>query len=465
MKVALVFPGISETGFSKKRHLQEYSWINHGLSSLGACAKKAGHTVRLIDLRELSGWDEVRDEIDKFKPRVVGITAMSVDFDYALRVAEIVRASTNPGIKTVVGGPHPSIMPGEAAADPSIDHVVVGEGEISFIKLLEDIENGRLPEKIIAGEHPNLDSLPFVDRELFRFRESPIDTFLEPPFVTLIAGRGCRYNCSFCQPAERKIFGNRVRRRSVANIIDELKALKEKYDFRSFMFHDDCLTEDMGWIIEFCDAYMKNGFRRPFVCQSRADIICKNEDMVRLMKRAGCAMFLIGFESGNDRILKFLRKGTTVEMNYRAAKICKKYGVRIWANYMFGVPTETREEVSDTVRMIQAIKPYRPSPAFFTPHPGSDLYEYCIKNDLSLVESYSGFSRSPNEAKIKGIDYVFLRKALEGSKKRFLSVRLARKIDFIRERRLKHAFFECAAFFKKRQQPNLFSPRKQRKRV
>ena len=157
------------------------------------------------------------------------------------------------------------------------------------------------------------------------------------------------------------------------------------------------------------------------------------------MKRAGLAMFLIGFESGNQRVLKFLRKGTTVEMNYRAAKICKKYGIRIWANYMLGIPTETKEETMDTVKMIHAIRPYRPSPAFFTPHPGSDLYEYCVKSDLSLIKSYDGYSRSPNEPKIKGTDYVFLQKALIESKKRFLDVRLSRKIDFIRERRIKHA--------------------------
>src|SRR3989338_2773 len=106
------------------------------------------------------------------------------------------------------------------------------------------------------------------------------------------------------------VFGAKVRRRSVDNVIDELKLLRDMMDFQSLMIHDDCLTEDRPWVSEFCDKYRRDKFRRPFVCQSRADIICKNEDMIKDMASAGLAMMLIGFESGNQRILNLLRKGT-----------------------------------------------------------------------------------------------------------------------------------------------------------
>ena len=99
------------------------------------------------------------------------------------------------------------------------------------------------------------------------------------------------------------------------------------------MIHDDCITEDKPWVIEFCKLYKENGFNQPFACQSRADIICRNEDMVQLMAETGLNIMFIGFESGNQRVLNFLRKGTKVEHNYRAAEICEsmvsKYGLII----------------------------------------------------------------------------------------------------------------------------------------
>ncbi|MEE8360266.1 MAG: radical SAM protein [Candidatus Omnitrophota bacterium] len=436
MKVVFIFPGIAETGFNKSGQPIEYCWLHQGLCTISASTKAKGHSVELIDLRELSGWDEVRAKIKELSPDVIGITVMDVDKDFAIESAKIAK-SCDSRIKVVIGGPYASLVPKEASSFSSIDHVIVGEGEISFTKLLDDIEKGRPSEKVIMGEPPDLDKLPFADRELFHFQEQPLERFLQLPFVTLIAGRGCGHDCSYCQPAERMIFGNRIRRRSVANTIEELKILRDKYDFQSILFNDDSFTQNRKWIFEFCEEYIKNKFRKPFICQSRADIIVKNEDMVRLMKRAGLCMFIIGFESGNQRILDFLRKRTTVETNLKAAKLCRKIGVRIWANYMLGIPTETKEEVMDTVNMILKIRPYRPSPTFFSPHPGTDLFDFCNEHNLSIVERSVDYLRSSSKPKVKNIDYDFIQQAIKMSKKRFLDVRLARKIDFIREQRIK----------------------------
>ena len=209
----------------------------------------------------------------------------------------------------------------------------------------------------------------------FNSPEVPFVAELPGPFLTIIAGRGCVYNCSFCKPGEDLIFGKKVRRRSIDNVIQELNELRARYSFASFMFHDDCLTEDRQWIGEFCRRYKAEGFKQPFFCQSRADIIARHEDMVAVMADAGLRGYFIGFESGNQRILNFLRKGTTVQSNLDAARVCRKHGLAIWANYMLGIPTETKEEAMDTVRMIREIDPDYYSPAFFTPHPGTDLYD------------------------------------------------------------------------------------------
>ncbi|MBU0605235.1 MAG: cobalamin-dependent protein, partial [Candidatus Omnitrophica bacterium] len=264
MKVLLVFAGIAETGFNSSGQKLKLIWINHGLASIAGSVKKAGHEVNFIDLRQLSSWDEFKAKVTAYAPQVVGITMMSVDYETVTRAIELIK-EIDKRIKVVVGGPHPNLALEEVKANTDIDHIVLGEGEISFVELLGDIESGKAVNRVIHGVKPDLDALPFADREIFAAGEMPIDHFLRIPFVTIIAGRGCIYNCSFCQPAERMIFGPVVRRRSVKNVIDELKLLRERSNFQSLMIHDDCLTEDRAWVMDFCGQYRKNGFKQPFI--------------------------------------------------------------------------------------------------------------------------------------------------------------------------------------------------------
>jgi radical SAM superfamily enzyme YgiQ (UPF0313 family) len=152
------------------------------------------------------------------------------------------------------------------------------------------------------------------------------------------------------------------------------------------------------------------------------------------MARAGLKGYFVGFESGNARVLNFLRKGTTPERNLEAAKVCRQYGLAIWANYMLGIPTETKEEVMDTVNMVREIDPDYYSPSFFTPHPGTDLYDYCVEHDLSLITDYDSYRRNPTEPKIKGQDYEFLKWARDHSQKRLFRNRARRGWRTFREK-------------------------------
>jgi len=441
VRVTLVFPGIGGKGFDSIGQGMDSGWISHGLAILAASAREHGFDVDLIDLRALQGWEHFEKEVGERKPDVVGVSMVSADYNPSMRSLDIVR-KVNPRIITCVGGPHPTISTDEVADDPRVDHVFLGEGEISFPNALERFARGEEVPRVVPAVMPDLDEIPFADHEVFLAewrragyaKESPEAPFVErmpAPFVTLIAGRGCKYNCSYCQPAERRIFGRRVRRRSVPNVIGELQELREKYEFASFMFHDDCLTEDREWVLDFCRAYTGAGFTQPFCCQSRADIIVKNRDMVEAMAKAGLRGYLIGFESGSDRVLRFIRKGTKRATNIEAARICRKHDIFVWANYMLGLPTETDEEVMETISMLKEIDPDYYSPAFYTPHPGSDLYEYCVEHDLSLITDHDGYRRNPTGAKIKGKDYIYLGWALEESQKRLWYNRLKRRVRYL----------------------------------
>jgi len=437
MKTTLVYAGIAGYGFNCLSRGMDAGWISHGLAHLSSAVKYAGHQVDLIDLRALTGWEDFAGELKRRQPDVLGLTMMSVDFNPVREAARIAK-EIFPQMPIVVGGAHPSIATQEVAAVPHYDYIVVGEGEITYPWLLSAIETGQRPAgRVLMGEAPDLDTLPYPDRQLFLHEwrrygytlESPEVPFvpeLPAPFLTIIAGRGCIYNCSFCMPGERAIFGKKVRSRSVESIIGELKLLREQYHFRSFMFHDDCLTEDRAWIPEFCRRYKEEGFTAVWACQSRADIIVHHEDMVALMADAGLRLYFTGYESGNDRVLRFLRKGTTRAKNLQAARICEKYGIAKWANYMLGIPTETEAEMKDTISLMKAIDPDYYSPAFYTPHPGTDLYDYVVQHDLSTMTSHDQYRRNPTETKIKGQDIRFLTWAAKESQKRTLANRWRR---------------------------------------
>ena len=439
MRVSLVYAGIAGKGFGSLKQGMDSGWISHGLASLSAYIKSQGFTdVNLIDLRALDDWDEYRAEVAARQPDVLGVTMMSVDYNPACEAVKIAK-EVNPAIITVVGGAHPTAEPDSVLANPNFDYVVTAEGEITFGNLLKAIRDGKRPqERLLVGIHPMLDRLPFADRDLFldewrKFGydlESPEVPFVEElpgPFVTIIAGRGCRYKCNFCKPMEDYLFGRGTRRRSVDNVLAELTYLQEKYHFKSFMFHDDCLTEDRDWVTEFCAKYKAAGFTQKFCCQSRADIISLHEDMVALMADAGLVFYFIGFESGNDRVLRFIKKGTTRARNIAAAEVCRRHGIYVWANYMLGLPTETEDEIKDTISMLKIIDPDYYSPSFFTPHPGSDLYEYANEKGLNLVTDFESYKRNPTELKIKGHDIQFLMWAMRESQRRTLPNQVKRK--------------------------------------
>ncbi|MCM8790657.1 MAG: B12-binding domain-containing radical SAM protein [Candidatus Omnitrophica bacterium] len=430
MKVTFIYPSIALSGFKASSGETLLRNIHHGLCYLSACAKMAGFATELIDLSILSGWDHFRREVESKKIEVAAITIMSPDFPYAIKAVDIIK-EVNPRAVIIVGGIHPTIAPEELTSNPKIDYIVRCEGEKAFVSLLESIKSGKKAQKVIFGEQMPMDELPYIDRYLFDCLESPWDFFMPMPFFTIMAGRGCSYNCRFCAPASKMVHGKGSRRRSIASVMAELKELENIYGMKSFMFHDDCFTEDEKWVMEFCDAYRQAGFRLPFICQTRADIICRHPDMIRKLAHVGLRMAQIGFESGNDRVLRFISKGVTLKQNLEAARICHSNGIRIFANYMLGLPTETNAEAWDTVRMIKKIKPYRASAAFFTPHPGSYLYDYCKEKNLSLIDDHEDVVPIPEEdkPKIKGVDYAFLKTAVAESRKLPLRTKIMERMD------------------------------------
>lgn len=416
MHVTLIFPGIALPGFDsfKKKPTIDANFIDHGLASLSASAKAHGHTVDLIDLRALRDWQHFREEVRRRHTRVWGLTSWSLHYPDVVRAIRILKEEQEEAI-VILGGVHATVHTAQVASNRLIDYIITQEGEISFVTLLDQLAAGEQPERMIKGVGPALDDIPWADRDLFDMAgelATPMVPSLPTPFVTTNAGRGCPFKCNFCQPAERAVFGNRVKMRSQRNVIEELRYLKQRFKFRSWMAHDDLFFINHRWSREFCTQYKAAGFTEPYICQMRVDLICRYPDVIQQMAESGLAWAMIGFESGSQRILDMFEKETTVEENLKAAEICKEYGVKVWANIMFGAPTETRTEVTETVRMVWKIRPDHLSTSFFTPTPGSGMADEMEKKGLTMVDAYNGSCRTPNAAKVKDVDYEWLTRAI-----------------------------------------------------
>ena len=419
MRVSLVFNHIGVAGMSDCRPDgdREGSWIGHGIASVGASAKKNGYNVDLIDLRGLSGWDAFESIIINDPADVYGFSVSAVDHWHALKAILIVKRNL-PDSKIIVGGIHPTIFPGEYEFDV-IDSVVQGEGEVTFTKILDKIYLGKSLPKVIRGEKPDLDKIQWIDRELFDYSKE-LKCGMAPdqalPAITMLAGRGCPYKCAYCQPAENAVFGYPYRMRSPENVVAELSYLKGRYRYKSVTFWDDTFTFNAKWVRDFCDLYESAKIGADIVACSRADIICKNEGMIERLSEIGLKWFVIGLESGSQRILNLIQKGTTVEQNKRAAKICRKYGIKIFGTYMFGLPTETVDESLATARMIDEISPEHASPFWFVPIKGTKIYDTCKEKGLILsgtedrtIERTGCFNRT-----MKDVDYNYITMLMKG---------------------------------------------------
>jgi len=414
MRIDLVFPGITFWGFNSFGQLktQEANFMPHGVASISAYLKSKGHEVGMVDMRKLKGWEHFGQTVFQSPSNIFGISSMSVDYDASEKAAALIK-KMKPSATVIIGGVHPTVATEEVLKNPFFDYVITGEGEYSLCHLLEQLEQNKKPERLLAGESVDITTLPWVDRNIFDYEngegKNPLLSHMKAPFISIVTSRGCPYHCRFCQPAERMVFGNKVKVRPVDDVIKEMIHLKEKYQFNSFLIHDDLFILRPRYVEEFATKCKENGFTQRFACQARADIIVNLEGRIKMLADAGLDCLMIGFESGSQRMLDFMDKGITLEQSIKAVEICRKYNIKIYANFMFGLPTETREEMEATVKFVKWMKPDYLSLAVFTPYPGSYLHDYCKERDLLLDLSHKSYRRTPfSGAKIKNVNYLLV---------------------------------------------------------
>ncbi|MCR5686840.1 MAG: B12-binding domain-containing radical SAM protein [Lachnospiraceae bacterium] len=267
------------------------------------------------------------------------------------------------------------------------DHALRGEGDPSqILSILYKDKDGKLERTKFHEWCEDLDSRPFPARELMS-NGLYVRPDTNEPMATIQTSRGCPSACVFCLTPV--ISGKCVRFRSPENVMAELTECYNVHGIRNFFFKADTFTINAEWVRKMCTLIIESPLhgKIAFTANSRVNPLTK--ETLELMKEAGCFMVAFGFESGSDEMLKTLKKGTTVEMNLRAAKWCHEVGLPFWGFYVIGFPWENREHILATKKMIMRQKPDFIEVKMALPYYGTQLYEAAKEMGL-LAESPLG---------------------------------------------------------------------------
>lgn len=347
---------------------------NLGLMYLASVLRNCNFNVSILDLsfHSTDTWFTVIPKADLY-----GISIMTTSYHHALNIRDICK-KINSNCKIIVGGSHPSALPEETAKD--FDIVVVGEAEGIILHVIEHIKFDKQYPKIFYGNKKlmNIDNIPFPARDLVPIKEYT-RTINGIRTTSIIASRGCIYQCSFCINSTRKLF-SKTRFRSVDNIIREMKELIFKYDFKSFIFYDDSFTlhpkldELLDKIKELNIIFRSNG-------NARKDKLPLFEQLYD----SGCREICFGIESGSQEILDRINKKVTVEQNRNAILEAKRAGLMVKAFLMVGSPGESWDTIKETVNFINETKPQYWTLFSFVPLPGCEIYNNPEKYKIKII--------------------------------------------------------------------------------
>lgn len=359
-----------------------------GIQCLSAFVKQAGHKTALVNDPNLfqNPWinfpalskifeneSEILSKLEAQNPDLVALSVVSDEFPWALKWATRIKNKMN--VPIVVGNVHPTFHPEKVLQFGCFDYIVRGEGEFTLLELLECLEGKRDPASVLglgfrkaSGEaqiNPmrplieDLDILPFPDKDLYY----DVMPYLNRGYTTM-TGRGCPYRCTFCDNnSSQNLYRQGVkkvqkwtRRHSPEYVVREILWAKERYNIRHVRFNDEDFSYDKNWIREFAPLYKKE-VGIPFFAWTYPNTI--DQEIANLLAEAGCDSVEMGIQSGAERIRKdILKRNTKNSQVVSSFQALRKAGIRATADIIIGLPTETKEDLDDTVRLLAEANPW-----------------------------------------------------------------------------------------------------------
>lgn len=364
-----------------------------GIGYLIAVAKRHGLNAGFMDMGAAQfAVEDLLEYIGRTGPKLVGFTAYTIQIKSAAFIAKQIK-KRYPGLAVCVGGVHATVTPRETLEEfESFDFAVCGEAELLLPELLERLDRGtslsgvpgvvtRETQDFSRQAIQNLDELPFPAWEDFDLSDYPgcypHRTNLELPMTT---SRGCPYSCVFCVRA----FGQRRRFRSVQSVLGEIERNVEDFGCESICFVDETFMFDLKWCNELFEQMIKRGLNRKITwsCSTRVNNV--SPELFSLMRKAGCYYVFFGLESGDDAILKTIKKRITIDQIRKAVRWAKEAGLVCVGSFIIGLPGETGETVNKNIELAKELDLYSITFPIAVPFPGTELRKMAENNEYGM---------------------------------------------------------------------------------
>ena len=389
MKILLVEPNIEGYALMPSMALATLkSFINN----------RTEHQAEIADfIFHKKDWEDyLNEKIKKFKPDLIGFSVMSFDYSQALKMARFIKK--NYKVKIIFGGVHAILMPEEVIENKEADIVCTCEGEY----VLKDLLDKKLDCKKVGGiwykkgngeivKNKNLrliedlDSLPFPDFDSYDLRKYFL---INNNHLPIMGSRGCPYNCTYCSnhAIRKKLEGKYVRFRSVESVIQEIKLRIKQYyplGMRYLFFYDDTFILDKNFVFNFCKRFKEEGFDKKLKWNVNVRANLVTDEIIKVMKDAGCYEVRMGVEAGNDEIRnKLYKREMSEEQIYNAVKIIKKYDLHLRVQFIVGAPYDTVKTMDESYRMARKINADYTLFPILMPLPETEIKEICEKENL-----------------------------------------------------------------------------------
>ena len=360
-----------------------------GVAYLTAVLEKSNIEVKIVDMRLGYDYDDLRRFLDQFNPDLVGVTSYSYGYKRSYNVISTIKSHGNHQV--VIGGPHVSAIRSKVLAETKADFAIKGEGEYALLELCKSIETQtkdykeikgliwRYEDKIIENmDRPylqELDNLPFPPYEKFELDKYKVKR------LQITTSRGCPYRCIFC--SVRLSMDNRFRPRSPENVVNEIEYWYKR-GWKEFELNDDCFSVDIDRAKKICDLIIERNLKIKYYCFNGLRVDRVDRELLQKMKESGCKFISYGVESGNNEILKTIKKGITLEQVKRAIEITNEVGIENSGTFIIGHPGENFEKAMSTLRLAEKLPFSYVSFCNLVPYPGTELFEWVKENKAFL---------------------------------------------------------------------------------